>query len=94
MELRKKGVAEDCIEAALEERGDESDAAISVAGKYLRGKEMTSAMIRKTYMYLLSKGFDYDTANAALRGIVAERKTERSRTSHELCIFQSTNATC
>lgn len=74
MELRKKGVAEDCIEAALEERGDENDAAISVAGKYLRGKEMTAAMIRKTYMYLLSKGFDYDTANAALREIVAERK--------------------
>ena len=48
MELRKKGVAEDCIEAALEERGDERDAAISVAGNKLKRKEMPASKTPKT----------------------------------------------
>jgi SOS response regulatory protein OraA/RecX len=34
--------------------------------KYLRGKETDTATLQKAYRYLLSKGFDYETAKTAL----------------------------
>lgn len=71
-ELQKKGVAEEEIDAALEERGGESEAAVCVAQKYLRGKQRTSESRRKTYAYLLSKGFDYDTSRAAIDTLFEE----------------------
>ncbi len=64
MELRRKGVPEQAIDA-LPER-DERGAAEEVLLKYLRGKTADEKTLRKAYAYLISRGFDYDTARAAL----------------------------
>ena len=64
MELKRKGVPESAL-AALPER-DERGAAAEVLQKYLRGKEQDVKTLRKAYAHLISKGFDHDTARAAL----------------------------
>ena len=64
MELKRKGVPESAL-AALPER-DERGAAAAVLQKYLRGKEQDVKTLRKAYAHLISKGFDHDTARAAL----------------------------
>ena len=68
MELRSKGVSEADAERAIEGiTGEEqTDAATKILQKYLRGKEIDTATLQKAYRYLLSKGFDYDTAKSAL----------------------------
>ena len=72
MELRKKGVADESIDAALGEIADETDAAAAVLKKYLRSKQLSPEVVRKAYAHLLSKGFDYDTARAALETVRAQ----------------------
>lgn len=72
MELRKKGVADESIDAALGEIADETDAAAAVLKKYLRNKQLSLEVVRKAYAHLLSKGFDYDTARAALEMVRAQ----------------------
>lgn len=69
MELRHRGVADEAIDAALSEAGDETEAAQALLKKYLRSKPMDEKTLRKAYAHLLSKGFDYDTARAALQAL-------------------------
>ncbi len=70
LELRRKGVPAADAEAAVEALGDETESAKAVLAKYLRGKNSSDpATLRKAFSHLLSKGFDYDTARAALGGI-------------------------
>ena len=76
MELKRKGVSDAAL-ASLPETG-ERDAAEGVLRKYLRGKEMDAATVRKAYAHLLSKGFDYDTARAALERLRGELPGEGS----------------
>ena len=64
MELKRKGVPESAL-AALPER-DGRGAAGEGLQKYLRGKEQDVKTLRKAYAHLISKGFDHDTARAAL----------------------------
>ncbi len=72
MELRQKGVSDEAIEEALSNVSGEADAAFSVLTKYLRGKITDKATLSKAYRHLLSKGFDYDTARAALERLRGE----------------------
>ena len=72
MELRKKGVADECIDAALAGLTDETEAAVAALRKYLRGKELTPDVVRKAYAHLLARGFAYDTARSALEAFRAE----------------------
>ena len=72
MELRKKGVADECIDAALAGLTDETEAAVAALRKYLRGKELTPDVVRKAYAHLLARRFDYDTARSALEAFRAE----------------------
>lgn len=65
-ELRRKGVADDVIEQAVEELGGEEESARALAEKYMRGKVADKASLQKAYRYLLSKGYDYETAKRAL----------------------------
>ena len=65
MELSYKGVSEEDAENALASLGDESENAARVAEKYMRGKEHTRETAGKCYRYLISKGFDYETAKTA-----------------------------
>lgn len=71
MELRAKGVSDTDAERAIEEiTGEEqTEAANKILQKYLRGKEIDREILQKAYRYLLSKGFDYETAKSALSAI-------------------------
>ena len=66
-ELRKKGVGEEAVEAALSSITGEAESARKVLEKYMRGKQADGSGLRKGYAYLISKGYDHDTAREALR---------------------------
>lgn len=69
MELRAKGVSEEEIDAALSDLDGETqtNAAVGILQKYMRGKTADRETLQKAYRYLLGKGFDYETAKDALR---------------------------
>ncbi len=69
LELKRKGVSDADMRAALENVVGESEAAENVARKYMKNKEKNRENTLKCYKYLLGKGFDYDTAK-----IIAERE--------------------
>lgn len=70
LELKRKGVSDGDIEAAVGALGDETESARAQLAKYLRGKDLSDrATLRRAFSYLLSKGYDADTARAALGGI-------------------------
>lgn len=73
LELRRKGISDADAAAALEGVGDETQSARAVLEKYLRGKDVTDRkVLQKAYSHLLSKGFDYETAKAALGALSEE----------------------
>lgn len=67
-ELRRKGVGEEAIDAALSAVSEEQTllSAKTLLEKYMRGKEATVQNLQKAYQYLTRKGFDYETAKSAL----------------------------
>ena len=69
MELKAKGVAEEDIEQALTslDQDVQESAAGRILEKYMRGKTPDRETLAKAYRYLMSKGFDYGTARAALK---------------------------
>ena len=68
MELKAKGVDEETIEAALQEVDGETQeaAALALLQKYMRGKSADRETLHKAFRYLMGKGFEYETARAAL----------------------------
>jgi len=68
MELRSKGVADEEIDAALDALDEEQElqTATEILQKYMRGKTSDVATLQKAFRYLMGKGFDYETAKAAL----------------------------
>ena len=66
VDLIKRGADRKAIETALEEVEEDSDEAYAVLSKYLRGKGTDKQTLFKGFKYLLSKGYDMDTAKAAL----------------------------
>ena len=68
MELRAKGVAEEEIDAALQNLDGETQgqAASAILQKYMRHKTADKETLAKAFRYLMGKGFDYETARAAL----------------------------
>lgn len=76
MELKRKGVSDQAIAAALSEGVDEGAAAKAALEKYLRGKKPDEKTLRKAYAHLMSKGFDYDTARSALAGLRSDADDE------------------
>ena len=71
-ELRQKGADEQAVAAALDEIGDQRESAKKLAEKYLRGKENSAQTAAKAYRYLLSRGYEYDDAKAALRAVMED----------------------
>lgn len=65
-DLIKRGADRRAIEAVLSEYEEDESEALSVLKKYLRGKEIDRQNLSKGFKYLLSKGYDYDTAKSAL----------------------------
>lgn len=68
MELRGKGVSDEEIDVALDTLDKETEiaAATAILRKYMRGKVCDRATLQKAYRYLMGKGYDYETARAAL----------------------------
>ncbi len=71
MELQSKGVAKEAIDEAMQslDNGAQEETAKTIVTKYMRGKEITRESLQKAYRYLLGKGFDYETAKAALSAL-------------------------
>ena len=69
LELKRKGISDDAIDVATEDLVGEEETAKKIAEKYMRGKTMDKINLQKTYRYLLSKGFDYETAKNALSAL-------------------------
>lgn len=66
LELQKKGVSADEAHSAVENMEGEGDAALKILQKYMRNKPSDKETLYKAFRYLLSKGFEYDTARSAL----------------------------
>lgn len=71
LELKRKGVSDEDMAGALDNIDGEGEAAERIAEKYLRSKEKTRENAVKCYKYLLTKGFDYDTAKSATDKIIS-----------------------
>ena len=71
MELKSKGVSDEEIDGALSAVDSETqiEAAKAVLQKYMRGKTADRETLHKAYRYLMSKGFEYETARAALASL-------------------------
>jgi regulatory protein len=77
MELRKKGVDQDCIERALElsigngTEGDQADLARHAAVKKLRSLERydRTSQRNKLYSFLMRRGFDHTTISSVIDGL-------------------------
>ena len=68
MELRSKGVTDAEMDGALESLDEqtEQETALALLQKYMRGKTADVQTLQKAYRHLISKGFSYDVAKAAL----------------------------
>ena len=68
MELKGKGLSDEAIEGALTglDPEQELETAKAILAKYMRGKSVDRESLQKAYRYLLGKGFDYETAKAAV----------------------------
>lgn len=68
MELRSKGVTDAEIDGALEglDEQTQQETAQALLQKYMRGKAADVQTLQKAYRHLISKGFSYDVAKAAL----------------------------
>lgn len=66
LDLVKRGAEKAAIEAALDGAEEDSEEALAILQKYLRGKDTDKQTLYKGFKYLLSKGYGYDTAKAAL----------------------------
>lgn len=71
-ELSQKGISEEVIQKAVEETDiDELEMAVSILEKKSKGKDLSDRKQKeKLYMYLIRKGFDYETVNKAFRMIM------------------------
>lgn len=65
-DLLRRGVGKETAEEVLNGVEESEEEAFGVLQKYMRGKEMTQKSLYKGFQYLLSKGYGYDTAKAAL----------------------------
>ena len=70
-ELKVKGVGEDEIDRAMEELDPEQELSTAkrLLEKYMRNKITDKPTLQKAYRYLLSKGYDYDTAKSAMESL-------------------------
>lgn len=68
MELKSKGLSDEAIDGALSKIDGEQEleTAKGILEKYMRGKTADKETLQKAYRYLMGKGFDYETAKAAI----------------------------
>lgn len=66
VDLIRRGADRHAIERALEEMDEDGGEALALLQKYMRGKPCDQQTLYKGFKYLLSKGFEADTAKSAL----------------------------
>ena len=66
LDLIKRGADRTAIDSVLSETEDDAAEALNLLKKYIKGKESDEKTFYKAFRYLLSKGFETDTAKAAL----------------------------
>ena len=69
----------DELDEALDEVDEDSqkETAVVLLQKYMRGKAADKETSQKAFRYLLSKGFDYEVAKAAISTLVDVEEWER-----------------
>lgn len=72
VELKRKGIDDEAIAEAVETLSDEEESAVRILEKYMRGKPCDKKTLTKAFSYLISKGYEYDTARSALTAFGAE----------------------
>lgn len=71
--LMMKGVKKEDIDRAYENaETDDAENARRLAEKYMRNKEMTAENVRKTYKYLIGRGFSYEQADEGIKKFKTE----------------------
>lgn len=68
-ELKAKGVDQKTTETVLEEFADDTEGALRIAQKAIKGKEINRENLSKVYRKLLSKGFSYETCDSVIEKI-------------------------
>ncbi len=66
LDLIKRGADKNAIEQALAEVEEDGGEALSLLQKYMRGKEADQKNLYRAFKYLISKGYEVETAKAAL----------------------------
>lgn len=66
-ELKLKGISEKIIDDVLSEFESEEDVILTLANKYLKGKEASFENLNKLYRFLLSKGFEYEEVSRVIK---------------------------
>lgn len=66
LELIKRGADRSAIEQVLSETEEDGAEALALLQKYMRGKEADRQTLGKAFKYLISKGYEADTARSAL----------------------------
>lgn len=72
VQLKQKGVSDEDVETAISALTGEKESALRMMEKYMRGKTADRKTRSKAYSYLISKGYDYDTAKSALNAFCGE----------------------
>lgn len=72
VDLMRRGAERGAIERALSECEENAYEAAAILKKYMRGKECDQKNLYKGFKFLLSKGYDYDTAKSALESFGVE----------------------
>ncbi len=66
IDLKKRGVKDSDIEAALADFEEDGEQVYLVLTKYMRGKVCDRNTLYKAYRYIISKGYSYDLAKEAV----------------------------
>lgn len=66
LDLIKRGADRNAIDKALAEKEEDGGEALNLLQKYMRGKDADQKTLYKAFKYLLSKGYEAETAKAAL----------------------------
>lgn len=66
MKLRQKGLSEEDARAAIGTIENEGETAGKILEKYMRHKECNRENLYKAFKYLMGKGFEFETAKAAI----------------------------
>ena len=75
-ELKAKGIDDKTTQKVLEQFADDTEGALRLALKTIKGKEINRENLSKVYRKLLSKGFSYETCDSVIQTIKNQTNEE------------------